>query len=329
MTRIGIAALAAVCLASGTSRADDLTHGDELFQRGLALRATDPVAACKLFEEAHALNPHATGILLNAALCDEKAGRIASAAEKFDEAAKRAREQNLSCNDCAKPELESAEAYRDKLLPDLPHVRIVLTEPLPDLRIVVDGKVVPTKIATYDLRVDPGARTIEVSAPGRVTYRTTPTIKVRERRDIVIPALARSVVRSSKKAIGKIALIGGGATVAASVLVGYYASRKYDEPFDLGLCDRATLDCNDRGDGKIKTARTIGNVGTAVGIVGLVAIGVGGYLYLTAPRAREQDGDGAEPSRKRKQRRTRPEDDLLIVPQVGLDLTGVVAVGRF
>lgn len=322
MRRLALAIAVATLAATGVAHADDIAKADDLFRAGRATLESDPIGACKLFEQAYALNPHSTGILLNCAQCDEKAGRIASATERYEEAARLAREQNLSCNGCAKEEVEAAEQRRDKLMPDVPHVRILLAEDLPETRILVDGKQVPNDKARRDLRVDPGSRTIEVAAPGRVTYKTTIVLARRERRDVQIPTLAFRTLKSSKKLIGQITLIGSGAAVATAVALGWVAKGRYDQAFDDMLCDRNTLQCLDAGHGAVKRAQTLGNVGTAVGIAGIVAIGVGTYLWATSPRPRQQD-EGTP----RKKKRGRGEA-FMVVPHVGPERTGLdVVVG--
>jgi tetratricopeptide (TPR) repeat protein len=314
--RLALAVAFAVA-GTGVARADDISKADDLFRAARAMLETDPDGACKLFEQALTLNPHSTGILLNAALCDEKAGRIASATDRYEEAARVAREQNMSCNGCAKEEVAVAEQRRDKLLPDVPHVRILLADDLPDTRILVDGKQVSVDRARRDLRIDPGSRTIEVAAPGRVTYKTTVVLARREKRDIHIPVLAFRTVKSSKKLIGRITLLGGGVAVTTSVVLGWIAKGRYDQAFDDGLCNM-NLECLDAGHGAVKRAQTLGNVGSVVGVAGLVAIGVGSYLWATAPKPRQQD-EG--PSKKTKRRVT-------LVPHVGPEHTGFALVGE-
>jgi hypothetical protein len=61
---------------------------------------------------------------------------------------------------------------------------------------------------------------------------------------------------------------------------------------------------------KIEKAIQLGNIGTAVGVVGVAAIGIGAYLWLRAP-------DETTESR------------VTFVPQIAPGEAGVVAVGRF
>lgn len=274
-----------------------VAKADQLFHEGLALKESDVGQACAKFEESLRYNAQAIGTLLNVALCDEKLGRIASAVAKFSEARDRAREQNL-------PEhLAAAEERIGALTPDLPHLTLKLTEPAgPDTRILIDDKLLPLD-QIVDHPVDPGDRVIVVTAPGRIGFRATLRIARRERKDLMVPRLANSV--SSRRTIGKLVAAGGGVTLGVGIALGLVARSRYNSVID---------ECRDQvcwGENHAKTesARTIGNVGTVVGIVGIGAIAVGSYLWLRSPRA---------------ERAT-----VSVVPQIGTQQAGLFAIGSF
>src|SRR5437879_3044170 len=104
------------------AHADDIHRSDDLFRQGRELLPTNPMRACALFEEAHALNPHSEGVTLNVAQCFEQAGRIAAAYEAYEAAARLSREKMRSCEDCAKHTLEEAEHKIALLVGDVPHL---------------------------------------------------------------------------------------------------------------------------------------------------------------------------------------------------------------
>jgi hypothetical protein len=133
----------------------------------------------------------------------------------------------------------------------------------------------------------------------------------------VIPALARSVtVHSSRRRIGQIATILGGAGISAGLGIGLYARHLYHKQFDDGACKHAEPDdlCSPQGQTQTERARTLGNVGTVVGVAGVLVAGVGAYLWLRSPGS--TPGDGSD--RK-----------LTVVPEVSPDGVGVIASGRF
>lgn len=293
-------------LASSTATADvDIAKADKLFAEGLALRDSNVEQSCAKFAESLSYNPQAIGTLLNVALCDEKLGRIASAVAKFSEARDRAKEQQLDDH------LKAAEEHIAALTPELPYLTITFTTPpIADTKILIDDQVVPlAKVERF--AVDPGERVIVVSAPGRLPFQTKIVIAKREEKQVEVPALAKSVtVRSSRRTIGIITTASGAAAIATGVVIGLVAKGRYDDA--LGTCDQSVDPprCPPESQTKTENARTLGNVGTVVGAVGVVAAGVGLYLWLGAPKSSEQR-------------------QVSIVPHVNGDGAGLAAIGRF
>jgi hypothetical protein len=69
---------------------------ERLFEEGRVLKDQGKLAdACARFDLALGHNRNAVGTILNVALCDEQAGKIASAWKLFTEARARAEEQGL------------------------------------------------------------------------------------------------------------------------------------------------------------------------------------------------------------------------------------------
>jgi len=306
-----VAALAGRAVAEPVNSAK-VTRADQLFAEGKALLASNLLQACGKFDESLRENPAAIGTLLNVALCDEKLGRIASAVAKFTEARDRAIEQGL------REHVRAAEDHIKALQPSIPHVAIKLAEQLPGTTVVLDDAVIPVTALDH-IAVDPGERVIVVSAPARLPYRTTLVIGKAEHRDVAIPVLAASiVVHSSLRRIGQISTIGGGVLMATGVGIGLYARDLYRSQFGHqqagdGLCD-ATNHCEAHGQSRTQRAHTLGNVGTAVGLIGVGVALAGGYLWLSSPGE-----SSADPLDKR----------VTIAPQLGPDGLGLAAVGRF
>ncbi len=312
-----VRAVAAVLATVTLAHADvDIPKADALFAEAIALKSSDPAAACTKFEASLALNPQALGTLLNVALCDEQGGRIASAVVKFTEARDRAQEQSL-------PEyVKAADDHLTALRPELPYLAIhFAAPPHRDTKLLVGDRVVALDGRTdlTALAVDPGTVTLAVSQPGRVTYEAVVVIAKRERKRVDIPTLhAAVVVKNRRSAIGKITLGAGIATVAAGVAIGYLAKGDYDELFEgsAPLCNvrvpEAMIECTVEGRDRANDARTLGNIGTVVGVIGAAAIVTGAVLWFTAPSARQPR-----------------ERTVRFFPTLTTDSAGLTALGRF
>jgi hypothetical protein len=292
----------------------DIELADKLFEEGVALRDTNLQQSCEKFSQSLQKNPQAIGTLLNVALCDEKLGRIASAVKHFSEALDRAKEGNLA--DYA----AEAQSKIDKLKPDLPHVTIKLLGVRHNgTRVLIGDQVIPSdKLDGAKVAVDPGELLIIVTAPGRVTYETRMMIQKKEEKPIEVPELKEAVVvKSSRKTIGIITTVSGGALAATGIVLSLYARNKYNDQFESQggappACDKTTKTCSPDGQSNTEQAITYGNVATVVGIVGVAAIGVGLYLWISAPKEQEQDQRG-----------------ITFVPEITPESAGLAAVGRF
>jgi hypothetical protein len=297
-------AIACVLAAAAPALAEiDNDKADRLFREAVAMRDRDPAGACAKFEEALGFNPQAISTRLNVALCDEQAGRIASAVVKFIEVADRARENGLT-------EFQRAAEEKIALLsPKVPRVTFKLEEQLPGMKIVVDNDIIPLD-RLVDRPIDPGDRVIAVSAPGRITYTVTLKFEIGPPRTVSLPRLATSN-SNTRRTLGKIAVIAGGATAVTGIVVGLVARGRYNDareahcmpPMGPPACD---------GDGltQIDSARTLGNVGTVVTVLGIGAAAVGGFLWWRSP------GPERKPA-------------VVVGPAVGQDAAFVVAAGRF
>jgi hypothetical protein len=281
----------------------DNDQADKLFKQAVELRDKDPAKACELFEQALGFNPQAIGTRLNVALCDERLGRIASAVEKFSEVADRAREQKLD------EYLRVAEERLAALGPDVPFVTITFAGALaPNTTVVIDDRVIPQdKLAK--LAIDPGDRVVVVSAPGRVAYRKSIRILKHSTTTLEIPELTASVIKSSRRTIAKIGVAAGGGLAVSGIVLGLVARSRYNSTFDAE-CDARNNVCSAQGASDIESARTLGNVGTAITVLGLGTAIAGGVLWYLAPSAAA-------------------ERKVSVLPQLTPGTAAVVAVGHF
>jgi hypothetical protein len=320
---IAVAILASVPRAHADD-AEATRRADELFNEGKALFATDLNKACEKFEESLRANPQAIGTLLNVALCDEKRGRVASAVVRFTDAKGRAKEAGMMVHQ------RVAEQHIVALTPRIPYVTIKLAEPpTADTTIVIDNQVIPLG-ARDRIAIDPGDHAVKISALGRLPYQTTFRVEESGHKDVAIPRLVKPrSAASPRRTIGATVTIGGLAAIGGGVVLGLVANAKYDRQFTtrpdatpeqiaMGItptthCTRLpdqTSQCDVDGLAATRSAIKLGNVGTAVGIVGIAATAVGMYLWLRSP-----DRTG--------------ERRVSLVPQAGPGGTGIVAVGRF
>lgn len=319
----------ALALAGGPAAADDtadnVARADALFAEGVKLRDSNAELACAKFGESLQLNPQAIGVLLNVAMCDEKQGRIASAVRRYRETRERAREQSF-------PEyLKAADAKLAALTPQVPHLSIRFEQPpAPQTKVVVDDQVVALS-ALADLPLDPGERTVVVSAPGRIAFERKLTLAVAERRELAVPPLQRP---SARPTIGKITLAAGGAAAVTSLVLGYVAHRRYEralgevDPNGEAICPEVDgrRVCMD-GDvyARVQSARQLGNVGTIIGVTGVAAMLAGGYLWYFAPRShgeRPAKAGALGPA-------TAKRSAVRVVPELGPAGGGLSITGQF
>jgi len=299
-------AISTFAISMALAPAASADKAEDLFKEGVALRESNAEQACQKFEESLGFNPAAIGTLLSVAICDEERGRIASAVGKFRDVADRAREQNYG------EYLRAAEAHLAALLPDLSHLTLTFAELAPETKVLLDDRVVGVE-QMGKLAVDPGDRVIVVTAPGRVAYRTTVRIEKRETKTLEIPRLANSVVKSSRRTIGKITVAAGGAAIGTGIVLGLVARSRYNSAAEE-LCTKnaaGELVCSGDGASRIESARTLGNVGTVVTLVGIGTALVGGALWWRSSTAERTGGVS------------------YLGPQVGPGGAGVVAIGRF
>jgi hypothetical protein len=286
------------------AHADDASDAEALFNEGQQLKEAGKTAeACTRFEESLEKNRNAVGTILNVALCFEEEGKIASAYKLYSEAEARAHEGGYTEHEAA------AHEHKSKLAVDVPHVAIAFAEQARDMKLLIDDQIVDISAAN-DVDIDPGTRTIVVSAPGRVAYTTKITIAKGEHKAIAIPKLGYPV-SGGRAGVGKVLTFSGVGLVAVGIGVGIYAHHKYTSQFPTH-CSDAEADhptCDQTGYSNTQNARTLGWVGTGVGVAGIAAAGIGAFLWFTAPKTESSH--------------------VAIVPTVTPEVAGLTAVGSF
>ncbi len=315
MTRIAgaIALVTSLALALARPVAADpaadanVARADALFTEAQALQdAGNLEAACAKFDESLALDRQAIGTLLNVARCDARLGKLAHAVALYIEARDRGREQSQARY------VAVAEEQIAKLSPLVPHLAIAFAEPIDGMQIVVDDAAVLPPAAA-DLSLDPGAHHVSISAPGRVPYDQWIKLAKSEHKAMSVPALAYPTTvhttHTSSRAIGQLATIGGGVLVATGVVLGLVAKVRYDNALSAD-CPNGGDHCNANGFAATQSARSLGDVGTVVGVIGVAATAVGVTMWWRAPRDRVERG-------------------VTFAPIVAPGEAGIAAVGRF
>lgn len=295
--------------------AEDHAKADVVFEEAQKLKqAGKGEEACKKYDEALRYNRNAVGTLLNVGKCNEDAGKFATAVKHYTQARDLAREHSLNVHRTAAEERLAATA------PRVPRLAIAFTERATNMKLVIDDEVYPTDVeSTNELRLDPGPRHVVVTAPGRVPFETTVTLVEGKQQAVAIPKLGYPVtVKKARRTLGKVLTFSGLGLLVTGVAVGYVANRDYERevgpPGSGKPCIQETPDstplCNPAGYQATGNARQLGTVGTVVGSAGLVAVGVGVVLWLTAPKEHE-------------------DRNVAIVPTVTPESAGVAAIGRF
>lgn len=289
--------LAAIVLQSLPAFADpstaDKALAQSLFDDAKKLMAEEKYAeACPKLAESQKLDPGG-GTLLNLAVCHQKEGKTATAWAEFNEALGQAKKDG-------RPEREAfAREHIAEIEPKLSKLTVSITPAtatVAGLVVKLDGAPLGKAAWGASLPVDPGKHTLEASAPTKKTW--TGDVEVgpeADKKSIEIPALADAPAPppvtttttpgadtgtgSNKKMIGYV--VGGAGIVVLGVgaVFGINAFSKWGERNDNcpnGQCNAKAASLGD-------DARTSANIANVTVGVGLVAIGVGTFLVLTAP----------------------------------------------
>lgn len=300
--------LVLVSSSYGVATADDHEKADALFEEAQQLKAAGNVAdACKKYEEALQYNRNAVGTLLNVGLCNEQAGKYATAVTYYTQARDLAREHSFH------EHLSAAEDRLTLTLPLVAHLAIAFSEQAAGMKLVIDEQIVPLD-KSGDIPVDPGRHHVVVTAPDRVPYETYVDVEKSGRKRVAIPSLGYpvTVTSSSRKTVGKILTYSGAGLVATGIGLGVFGYSKYSGQIGAGknCSDTNPPMCNPEGYRVTNDARTFGTFGTFIGVSGLAVLGAGAYLWFFSPTNSE-------------------ERQMAIVPTLEPDSAGLSAIGRF
>lgn len=289
-----------ILAAETGARADDgdaRVVGETLFREGRRLMETGEVAeGCRKLEESQRVDP-AAGTLLALAACHEMEGKIATSWSEFAQSVLIARRDGRSDRE------QFARAHLAKLEPQLP--RVIIDVPavsrVPGLVLSRNGTDLTEVTWGLPIPCDPGEVVVTARAAGRMPWRYAKTIGPGETLKVVVPLLGQiepepahspgaRPTTNERTAAGvaprrTLALAIGGFGLAAIGVGAGFGVDAIDKAKDVehgcpivgGLekCTSSAVATNDAA----KTSATIANVGVGVG---LLALAVAGYLFLTA-----------------------------------------------
>jgi hypothetical protein len=269
---------------------------EQLFDEGQRLLDEERFdEACEKLRESDKIEP-AVGTKLNLAVCEEARGHIATAWALFQAVL-----DLLPESDRRRP---FAAEHESALAPRIPYVMFVLAEGAPADTTAKMGEM-ELSAASFGtkLPLDPGEQSILVEAPGHEPRRVELTLAEAEQREVVLepgpergaapaaPAAAPEAAPpppSPKKEAGFSLGRQGAGFIVGAVGVGGLALGAVSGVLTLNkrahgndLCPSAD-NCTQAGADALdeaRTFRTLTNIGLAVGVLG---VGIGGYLVLTA-----------------------------------------------
>jgi hypothetical protein len=287
--------------------AEPTSVADQTFEHGRQLMAQKKYAeACTAFEQSQQLDPQ-LGTLFNIAECDAQQGKVATAWKLYRQLAQT--DSNLDRRKL------SADAAK-QLEPQLPHVLISVTAAPDGTKVQLDGADA-TALLGVSTPIDAGHHAITVTAPGyrdwhgatesalARTDRVTVQLEKGDNAVVTPPPQQPLHLTTGPTPVpapidtprhGKLPMIIGASTLGVGLVLGGVAYSEYHSAEHCTSCD---------AHGQSHTAVVLGDVSTAVVVVGAVALVGGLYLWHAS-------GSSA-----------------MVAPSVGQDHAGAVIFGRF
>jgi hypothetical protein len=291
---IGLSASPALAQSADTATAE------ELFEQGKQLlRAGNAAAACPKLAESLRIEP-STGTLLALAMCHEADGKLASAWAGFVSVEARARNEARSDRE------QAAHARAQALRPRLSTLEVRVPAEVGSVRGVEvrrDGTVLGRGAWNVVVPMDGGEHIVEVSAPGKLTWRGKVQVKAEAEAAVLTvpplapaPAAASSPTANSKPPgrFGPLEWTGiglAGAGVVGLGVGGYFLGSALGKKSDSAKDCDGNL-CGPDGSAARRDAVSSGNTATVFGVVGGV-LAVGGATLFVVGRLRARPGESA------------------------------------
>lgn len=288
---------AVLALCAGPAQAQDrATTASELYQRGRDdMQAGRLKKACPALAKSHELDPRPE-TLFTLAECENKAGRIGSAARHYRD--------YLRYYSMLTPDLQAQQKGRDAIClealkaiePKVPKLTLVLPPEAPPATVVKrDGKAVDRSALGRPVLVDPGEHVVTVQPPDQPEHEMRVTLGLSESRRVVLelapstsndsapvaepapeePPEGGSALRTAGLVVGGVGL----AAVVAGAITGGLAMAEYGTAEDN--CNGTV--CNEDGLDAIDRTRPLGNASTALFVVGGAGLAAGVLMFVLAP----------------------------------------------
>lgn len=315
------AAIVAAALSFGVAPSVAYAQGnaalaEQLFSEGLAaMKAERWAAACEAFAGSNQADPSA-GTEINLGLCSEKQKKYATALAWYDAAYRRSTEAGKERPDKAK----IAKAEYDRVLPLVHKLKVTVATPVEGAVISRNGEKLPAAVVVNnETKLDPGKYTFELSAKGKKPIAKEVSIpETAGTTTLDFPAMEDAPVEAVPAAGGGVRDTGqgGGSTIVVSdgssqrtvgIIVGsagilallaaggvqLLAISEDKKREDLQADKDRAIASGDTGDNinKIEGARKSRAdaaennqlIAIITGAGGVVLLGVGVALFLTAP----------------------------------------------
>ena len=255
--------------------------------------------ACPKLEESLKLSQGA-GVRFNLAQCYEQLGRLASAWSLYLQVVAETQRSGHEAR------ANTARQHAERLRPLLGKLRINVSAPVAGLVVTRDGTDVTGQIGTA-VPVDHGTHRIAANAPGYMPWTASIVVEGTQPNDLTVPLLRplpdMPRTRGARGAVRRgVGLTAGGAGLAAmvvGVVLGVVADGKNEDALTqcntVGSCTAEAVQLNEE-------AIRLGNIGTAVFVVGGVNLVGGGALFISG-----LEGDA----------------EVRVAPRVGLHSTGL------
>jgi hypothetical protein len=282
---------------------------ETFFQDGRKLMEEGRYAeACPKLAESQSIDP-AGGTVLLLALCYEQVGKTASAWVKFNEALATARRDGREDRE------DRARRHIKKLEPMLSRITVSVPPEVSAQEgfvVELDGVVLPAVALARALPSDPGSHKIDVRAHNKRPWSTTVELGGKAAREVVTvplledlaptepvsappqpaprrPAAAPDAVTADSNSAPALAYVVGGLGILSTSVGGYFGIRALDRNADAtDICPQS--ECTESDGVELnKDARTDAMRANVLMGAGLVLVGVGAYLWLSAP---EDNGAG-------------------------------------
>lgn len=303
--------------------ADNTANATKLFSEAVALKDAGKYAeACGKFAESFEVDKQAgrpaPGTQLNLGECAEREGQLRKAYLLFDDAAADYSRRMKAAEASIAKDPNSAELKRDfdraqagmklareratALGPKLAKVVVRIAEPnAAGLSVKIGDRTVAPAAEVVDY-FDTGNVAITVSAPGHEPFTTSARAESGKAIVVDVPSLARvsgarpiaepsaptpPTSRRQRKRVLIAASVGGGGVVVLgiSTVLGLGAKSDYNDAKEPCASVDGKLVCPTQADrDAVASAFRKADVATVLGIGGLALVGVGAYLYFTAPR---------------------------------------------